>query len=43
MVNPGTCSANVRRGQAAASQTNRRTVSRIDTDVPARGAWEEQV
>jgi hypothetical protein len=38
VVNPGTCSANVRRQQPGASQMNRRTVNRIDTGVATSGA-----
>ena len=38
VVNPGTCSTKVRRTHCATSQTNRRTVSRITTGVPASGA-----
>jgi hypothetical protein len=37
VVKPGTCSAKVRRAQAATSQMNRRTVNRITTGVPASG------
>ncbi len=37
VVNPGTCSTNVRRWHPAASQTNRRTVSLIVTGIPASG------
>lgn len=37
VVRSGICSANVRRAQADTSQTNRRTVKRITTGVPACG------
>jgi hypothetical protein len=38
VVNPGTCSTNVRRRHDVASQPNRRTASRMTTGVPASGA-----